>query len=81
MQSCRVGRWYLNGFTSKYHADQVEELETDGMHQNKLVPRNCATGRKIPLPQFCEPMRNPTRGIDISRFCHPAPPISGFRPD
>ena len=37
MQSCRIGRWYLNGFTSKYHADQAEELETDGKHENKLV--------------------------------------------
>jgi hypothetical protein len=37
MQSCRIGRWYLNGFTIKYHADQAEELETDGTHENKLV--------------------------------------------
>jgi hypothetical protein len=47
MQSCRVGRGYLNGFTSKYHADQAEGLETIIVYVPAEVAENGDLGGSI----------------------------------
>ena len=65
MQSCRIGCWYLNGFTSKYYADQAEELETDGKHENKLVFVIVLQGVRFVVPRLSHPAQARTPTLHI----------------